>query len=180
MFYVLDSILLSKLPPKLNCKRQNVTPVAQTCYPSRFSTLCIPSGGATFNIGTAQIIRLIFIILPVNLNCILIHPTSIYSLCLCCSPDPVVPALCQCHRVSTLWHTRSLNCPFQLVDIVLSVITPSTIIHAFAPACIRRHNSVSEPPCSDTIPPRYTKSTCSISFPIQPSAYTISFVLIFC
>ena len=43
------------------------------------------------------------------------------------------------------------------LEIFLSTITPSTFLHAFAPACILRRTSTSTRPFSDIFPPRYTQ-----------------------
>ena len=53
--------------------------------------------------------------------------------------------------------------PISFLEIFLSIITPSTFLHAFAPACILRRTSTR--PFSDIFPPGYTKFfTCLMSF----------------
>ena len=50
-----------------------------------------------------------------------------------------------------------MTLPFSLFEIRQSAITPSTAIHAFAPACTLRRTSLSVFPSPHTAPPRYTK-----------------------
>ena len=50
-----------------------------------------------------------------------------------------------------------MTLPFSLFEISRSAITPSTTLHAFAPACSLRRTSLSVFPSPHTAPPRYTK-----------------------
>ena len=57
-----------------------------------------------------------------------------------------------------------MTLPFSLFEIRRSAITPSTDLHAFAPACTLRRTSLSVFPSPHTAPPRYTKLSRCVSF----------------
>ena len=57
-----------------------------------------------------------------------------------------------------------MTLPFSLFEIRRSAITPSTDLHAFAPACALRRTSLFVFPSPHTAPPRYTKLPRCVSF----------------
>ena len=75
------------------------------------------------------------------------------SLCCCSSVSAKVSVPYRHAGVTQVLMTL----PFSLFQIRQSTITPSTALHAFAPACTLRLTSISVFPSPHTTPPRYTR-----------------------
>ena len=75
------------------------------------------------------------------------------SLCCCCSVSAKVSVP---YRHAGVTHVL-MTLPFSLLEIHRSAITPSTALHAFAPACTLRRTSLSFFPSPHTAPLRYTR-----------------------
>ena len=82
------------------------------------------------------------------------------SLCCCSSVSAKVSVP---YRHAGVTHVL-MTLPFSLLEIRRSAITPSTDLHAFAPACTLRRTSLSVFPSPHTAPPRYTKLSPWVSF----------------
>ena len=93
-----------------------------------------------------------------------IFRTKLFShtcrLCCCSSVSAKVSVPYRHARVTQVLITL----PFSLFEIRRSVISPSTALHAFAPACTLRRTSLSVFPSPHTAPPRYTKLSRWVSF----------------
>ena len=82
------------------------------------------------------------------------------SLCCCSSVSAKVSVPYRQAGVTQVLMTL----PFSLFEICRSAITPSTDLHAFAPACTLRRTSLSVFPSPHTAPPRYAKLSRCVSF----------------
>ena len=78
-------------------------------------------------------------------------------------------SLCCCSSNRAIIATGIQDLPFSLLETFLSIITPSTFLHAFAPACILRRTSTSTRPFSDIYPYHIHKILYLLNvFPFQP------------
>ena len=115
-----------------------------------------------------QLLRLSILFTPVILLTQLFSQTcSLY----CCLS---VIAMVSRPYAGVMYEFRTF--PFSFRDMCLSPITPSTFLHALAPACTLLRISVSVSPSPQTCPPRYTKLSRWFSF-FPSSLMSRSFLL---
>ena len=93
-----------------------------------------------------------------------IFRTQLFShICTLCCCNSVSAKVSVPYRHAGLTHML-MTLPFSLLEIRRSAITPSTALHAFAPAYALRRTSLSVFPSPHTAPPRYTKLSSWVSF----------------
>ena len=122
------------------------------------SLIFIPNRSTLTVLLMYSFLILSFLVTPIaNLN-IFISATSISSTCFF-----VTATVLSQYTIAGLT-TELYTFPFTLAGNLLSQITPNTLLHPFHPACTLFFTSLSQPPLSCTVDPKYLNSFISWNF----------------
>ena len=130
------------------------------------SLIFIPNRSTLTVLLMCSFLILSFLVTPIVNLSIFISATSISSTCFFVTATVSSP-----YTIAGLT-TELYTFPFTLAGNLLSQITPDTLLHLFHPACILFFTSLSQPPLSCTVDPKYLNSFTLGTF--VSSIFTVS------